>query len=771
MVATAFVATPAVAQDDPVEQLVNGSFDSGKDPWFSAGTTSDSVVAGTLCAVVPGGTVNPWDVIIGLNDVEIVAGEEYRFSFTASASASLNVRALVGNSNPPYQVLAETNPLIGPAASTTTLDFVAGESLATGQVAFQIGGKSATPWTFCLEVVSLLGGVEAEPYEPDTGPRVRVNQVGYLAEGPKEATLVTEETGRLHWQLHDAAGAVVATGRTTPAGVDPTSDLNVHTIGFDNLDATGFGYRLVSDGETSHPFAIGVDAVYEQLRDDAMTVYYTNRSGIAIDDAIVPGYGRAAGHVGVAPNQGDTAVACMAPGDPGQGLYAATWTCPAGYALDVTGGWYDAGDHGKYVVNGGISAAQLMQTYERSLTAPSADPGALADGTLRLPESANGVPDILDEVRWELEWMLKMQVPAGSGPQGIDGVPVDVSGMAHHKISDVDWTGLPLAPANDAQPRHLFRPSTAATLNLAAAAAQGARLFEPFDGAFAAELLAAAEIAYAAALDHPAILAPPPGGADTNPGSGPYNDDDVIDEFYWAAAELYLTTGGAGYLADIEASPLHGADAEVFTAAGFDWGHVAPLAVLDLATVTSDFRDRDHMVGSIVDAADMYLKHQRPQPWGQAYAPEDGNYVWGSNSQILNNLQVIATAYDLTGRQRYADAVARSMDYILGRNALNISYVTGYGDVYAENQHSRMYADQVDVNLPNPPDGTLSGGPNSTAVSTGDPVAAQFLTGCLHQWCYIDDIGSWSTNELTINWNAPTVWVANFMADLDDGAD
>lgn len=426
---------------------------------------------------------------------------------------AVNVRPLVGNSNPPYQVIAETNPLLGAAASTTTIGFTAGEGLTTGQVAFQIGGKSAADWTFCLEEASLLGGVEPEVYMPDTGPRVRVNQVGYLTNGPKAATLVTEATDRVRWQLLDRPGGVVAKGRTTPAGVDPTSGLNVHTIAFGAVSTEGDGFTLVADGEASHPFTIGLDDTYEQLRVDAMTVFYTNRSGIAIDDTIVPGYGRTAGHVGMAPNQGDSAVACMAADDDAQALYGGVWTCPDGYILDVAGGWYDAGDHGKYVVNAGISVAQVLQTHERSLAAATADAGALADGTLRIPEAANGVPDILDETRWELEWMLPMQVPAGSGPQQIDGVAVDVAGLAHHKIADVDWTGVPLAPAEDPQPRHLFRPSTAATLNLAAAAAQGARLFAPYDGAFANDLLAAARTAYDAAIGHPDILAPAPNGA------------------------------------------------------------------------------------------------------------------------------------------------------------------------------------------------------------------------------------------------------------------
>ena len=160
------------------------------------------------------------------------------------------------------------------------------------------------------------------------------------------------------------------------------------------------------------------------------------------------------------------------------------------------------------------------------------------------------------------------------------------------------------------------------------------------------------------------------------------------------------------------------------------------------------------------------------QPFGQPYAPEGGRYTWGSNSAILNNAQVIGTAYDLTGDARYRDGVVRTMDYVLGRNALNLSYVTGYGDVFAKNQHSRQYADQVDPSLPNPPAGTMAGGPNSTAASTGDPIATPlFADGCAAQFCYVDDIGSWATNEITINWNAPLSWVSSFVADLDRGDD
>ena len=92
--------------------------------------------------------------------------------------------------------------------------------------------------------------------------------------------------------------------------------------------------------------------------------------------------------------------------------------------------------------------------------------------------------------------------------------------------------------------------------------------------------------------------------------------------------------------------------------------------------------------------------------------------------------------------------------------------MTGYGTVASENQHSRWYAAQLNPDLPHPPDGTLAGGPNSAIQ---DPLAQQRLQGCAPQFCYLDHIDSWSTNELTINWNSTMAWNASFLADLGAG--
>ena len=736
LVAAGTTAVVANAQADPVERIVNGTFDAGTAPWWWTGSAPAGVVDGRLCAEVAGGTTNSWDAIVGQNDIELQAGESYAFSFDASASIAVGVLAKVQLQVEPWTERLSAPTTLGPQAQHYEYVFTASVDSTAEQVAFQIGGSSV-PWTFCIDDVSLRGGAEPPVYEPDTGPRVRVNQVGYLPDGPKNATIVTEATEPLPWQLADAAGAVVAAGETTARGVDPASGQNVHSVDFSRHTAPGAGYTLTADGETSYPFDIA-GGVYDRLRSDALQFFYLQRSGIEIDGGLVgEQYARPAGHVGVPPNRGDTDVPCQPGG--------------CDYRLDVRGGWYDAGDHGKYVVNGGIATYHLLSAFERTKNAASATDGALADGTLRVPERGNGVPDVLDEARWELEFLMRMQVPAGR----------PLAGMAHHKIHDQAWTGLPLAPEDDPMPRELHPPSTAATLNLAATAAQCARLFAPYDAAFAGRCLASARAAYAAARAHPDLLADPNDGI----GGGAYSDGDVSDEFYWAAAQLYLTTAEQPYLTDLRGSPHH--TGEVFAPNGFNWPDTAALGRLDLATVPNGLpaAERQRVRDSVVAGAQAYLTTMAGEAYGLLMPP--AGYFWGATSNNINNAIVLATAYDLTGDARYRDGALQGMDYIFGRNALNHSYVTGWGTRTPQNQHSRMYARQLDPNSPNPPVGSITGGPNT---SLQDPFAAELLEGCIGQFCYVDDIQSWSTNEVAINWNSALAWIASFLADQGAGS-
>ncbi|MFK8906536.1 glycoside hydrolase family 9 protein [Streptomyces sp. YS-3] len=596
---------------------------------------------------------------------------------------------------------------------------------------------SARPRTIAAALLTgclLVGGTLATPTasaSTTATTAVRVNQVGYLPDGPKRATVVTTATQALTWQLRNASGTVVASGATVPRGADTPSGQSVQVADFSSYQGTGSGYVLSVDGNSSVPFDVRAN-LYDGLRSDSMAFFYHQRSGVAIDASLVgSAYARPAGHLGVAPNKGDVSVPCQA------------GVCD--YTQDVRGGWYDAGDQGKYVVNGGISTWLVVNSFERAKRAGR--DAALGDSTLRVPERGNGMPDVLDEARWELDFLMRMQVPAGR----------PYAGMAFHKVHDAAWTGMPMRPDQDPQPRELHRPSTAATLNLAASAAQCARVFRPYDAAFADRCLSAARRAWSAAQANPALFAP---DSDST-GGGAYGDAQVSDEFYWAAAELYATTGESAFRDAVTSSSWH-TSASAFSPYGFGWADTAALGRLTLATVPNGLPAADlaRVRSSVTAAADTHLSRMAAQGYAVP-VPADG-YFWGSNSEVADNAIVLAVAGELTGDARYRTGALEAMDYLLGRNALGQSYVSGYGETSSQNQHHRFWAHQLDASLPHPPAGSLAGGPDSALQ---DPVAQAKLPGCAPAACYIDDIGSYSTNEVAVNWNAPLAWLAAYAAE------
>ena len=713
------------------ERLINGNFSAGADPWWAGTGVSNRVVNGELCATVPGGTANPWDALIGQNGVPFEAGQSYTMKFDAWAASPQPITANLGEAVSPYRgIAAHTVQLTTTKQSfsftfTPELDF---PDAGNGQASFQLGGQAAAN-TVCVDNVSLVGGVKppgGDVNEP--AKKINVDQVAYVPGLAKHATLTSDATAAQTWVLKNSAGTTVATGQTTPKGLDAASGDRVHLIDFSSFNTPGTGYALTVGAETSFPFDIGTDA-FSKLRYDSLAYFYHNRSGIEIQAQYVgETYARPAGHLNVAPNQGDDNVPCLA-------------TLSCGYNLDVRGGWYDAGDHGKYVVNGGISAWQVLNTYERAKLI--GDAAALGDGKLRIPEGANGVPDILDEARWEVEFLLKMQAP---------------NGMVHHKIHDVNWTGLPLLPHEDPQPRRLSDTSTAATLNTAAVAAQAARIWKTIDPAFSAKAQAAAVKAYAAAKANPNKIADPNDGT----GGGAYSDPDVTDEFYWAAAELFTTTGEASYRSDLTSSPHYRAAS--LDDRGFDWGATGPLGDITLALVPNGLPASDvtAIKNAFVAIADKHLTQMASQGYPAPYKTRTGEYDWGSGGLIANNTAVLALAHDFTGQAKYREGVFQALHYFLGRNPLSYSYVTGYGEQPVRNVHHRHWANQLDPELPTAPPGALSGGPNSALQ---DPIAARLLQGCAPQKCFVDHIEAYSVNEVTINWNSAFAWVANWAAE------
>jgi endoglucanase len=195
------------------------------------------------------------------------------------------------------------------------------------------------------------------------------------------------------------------------------------------------------------------------------------------------------------------------------------------------------------------------------------------------------------------------------------------------------------------------------------------------------------------------------------------------------------------------------------------WAEVASCGSISLAVVPSRLpaADRDAIRAAVKDAADQYVAAEAAEGYRTPFTAK--SYPWGSNAFVLNNLLVIALAGDFTGEARYADAVAVGMDYLLGRNPLDQSYLTGYGTNPLLHPHHRFFASQINPAFPPPPPGIVSGGPNS---GLQDPRVKQLgLAGCAPERCWVDHIEAWSVNELAINWNAPLAWVAAY---LDEAA-
>lgn len=582
----------------------------------------------------------------------------------------------------------------------------------------------------------------------DEPAALRMSQAGFQTGGRKIAVIPSQATAPLPWRVLDGAGETVVSGVSEPFGADDASGETVHRIDFSALARAGEGYRLIVGEAQSRPFAVA-ERPWTGLARDAASYFFQNRSGIEIAAEYVerPDLARPAAHV-------DETLTCFSGEDQNGNVWPG-----CGYSLNVGGGWYDAGDHGKYVVNGGIALWTLLNAHERF------GPDVFADGALALPEAGNGLPDLLDEARWQMDFMLAMQVPDGarlSVPVGrfapgddLTFTEIDASGMAHHKAHDAYWTPLPQAPHEDPAPRFLYPPSTAATLNLAATAAQCARLWRDVDAAFSERCLGAARRAFAAAEHNPEIYA-----VGSFNGGGGYGDGDVSDEFYWAAAELYAATGEAEYAERLRASP-HFPGPGGRAAGNISWGSVAALGTLTLATAQTGLpaEETDGARAAIIAAADGYLTVRDGEGYAVPFGA--GDYTWGSNGDFLNRAMILATAHDLSGDARYRDGVVDVIDYVLGRNVLDQSYVSGWGARPMMNPHHRFWAHMSDPAWPRPPAGAVSGGANSRSMA--DPVAQAMRGTCAPQACWADHIDSYAMNEVAINWNAPLVWVAGWL--------
>lgn len=554
-----------------------------------------------------------------------------------------------------------------------------------------------------LPVAGQAGGASATP-------AIRLNQLGFLPAAGKLAVVETVEARSFEVVREGDAAVVLRGDLAKPADWAPAGR-RVAIADLGGLSEAG-RYRLRVEGlPPSDPFAVG-HGVYSDLAAAALKGFYFNRAGTALQAMHAGPYARAAGHP-------DTEVEVHAS--------AASATRPAGSVISAPGGWYDAGDYNKYVVNSGITMSTLLAAWEDF-------PGFFRERDIGIPESGDAVPDLLDEAWWNLRWMLAMQDPADGG--------------VYHKLTNLRFDGA-VMPEAARERRYVVQKGTAAALDFAAVMAQAARVYAEFEPRFPgvpARMRAAAERAWAWAQAHPDVPYRQPDDVAT----GAYGDDGFDDEFAWAAAELFLLTGEAAYLRAFE---RHAVEPDVPS-----WAKVGALGWSSLARHRDRLPDeaiRGRVAAAIDALAQRLASRSREDAWRIAMAPED--FVWGSSAQALNQAMMLVQGYRLNARRDYLDAAQSQLDYVLGRNPLGVSFVTGHGARTPMRIHHRpSQADGIAEPVP----GLLSGGPNPRQQDRDDCAAAGGYPSKLPALSWIDHDCSYASNEIAINWNAPLVYVS-----------
>jgi endoglucanase len=549
---------------------------------------------------------------------------------------------------------------------------------------------------------------------------IRLDQVGFYPYAPKIAIVLS--TNDSIFYVRNSKKAIVFKGRLTKSVKTDFAGNYTRIADFSDLHKEG-KFQIMTPGlGYSYPFEIKKD-VHRSMAGASIKAYYFLRASTALEPKFAGKWARAEGHP-------DTSVLIHAS--------AASDKRLAGTVISSPRGWYDAGDYNKYIVNSDISTGTLLSLYEDF-------PAYMRTVKLNIPESGNGVPDILNEVLWNLRWMLTMQDPNDGG--------------VYHKLTNAAFDKFEM-PDKATAPRYVVQKGTAATLDFAAVMAQASRIFRKFPKelpGLADSCLNAADKAWGWANKNPDMV------YDQNAmnqkfspkvTTGAYSDRHFADEFIWAASELFVTTNDMAFLSRVNLLPD---DAMPLPT----WSQVRLLGYYTLLKNANagGLKELPEIKWRLIKFADSLIKGADETAYVTVMDKSKRNFNWGSNSVAANQGVALIQAYKLTGNAKYLVYALDNLDYLLGRNGTGYCYVTGYGSKPPMNPHHRpSYSDGVTDPVP----GLLVGGPNP---GMQDGVK---LPSTVPDEAYIDDYHAYAVNEIAINWNAPLAYLANALEALQD---
>ncbi|MFA5695494.1 MAG: glycoside hydrolase family 9 protein [Proteiniphilum sp.] len=517
---------------------------------------------------------------------------------------------------------------------------------------------------------------------------IRLNSLGYLPQQEKEATITADVPTFV--VKNAETNETLFSGKTSGPFYQEDTGQEVLMADFSALQRPGSYYLELPDGSRSVTFPLGM-IIYSDPFRTAMRGFYLWRCGMAV----------AGEHNG----EHFCTEACHL--EDGYLDYLGE----KGVQRDGTGGWHDAGDHGKYIVNAGITMGILSMAWEQFQP-------QIEKIDLQLPETAPGLPPYLQELKWEMDWVLKMQYADGSG-------------RVSHKLTRTNFSGF-IMPQDDKEKRYFTEWSSAATASFAAMTAQAARIFAPYDQAYADRLLAAARLSYDYLQKHPEEKPFIQGDFQT----GGYQTTDPDDRL-WAAAELWQTTGEEAYLRDFE---QRAAAINYRVDEDWDWGNVANLGMFTYLLSEREGKDKaaeKRIRENALKAADNMVTRARNDAYGRSLV----RYYWGCNGSLARQTLNLYVAERLRPENSYRETALTQIAHLFGRNYYNRSYVTGLGINPPKHPHDRRSgADTVEAPWP----GYLVGGGHSAT-----------------DW--VDEEESYSHNEIAINWQASLLFALAWM--------
>ncbi|HEU0065161.1 MAG TPA: glycoside hydrolase family 9 protein [Flavisolibacter sp.] len=544
---------------------------------------------------------------------------------------------------------------------------------------------------------------------------INLNQIGFYPGKEKIAIITGDPSLDKFFILGINQKDTFYSGNLEAAVQSKNSSLITRKADFSNFKREG-KYILLFNTAKSYPFEIK-SHIHHKLSTGVLKGYYFQRTAIPLENKYAGKWARKEGHP-------DSAVLIHGS--------AASELRKEGTVINEAGGWYDAGDYNKYIVNSGITMGTLFSAYEDM-------PGYFKRLDIAIPESGNGIPDILNEAVFNLRWMLRMQDPMDGG--------------VYHKCTNASFDAM-IMPDKATKPRYVVAKSTAASLDFAAVTAQAARIFKSFQKllpGLSDSCVKAAEKAWDwASKNENVVYSQQILNAKYKPAitTGEYGDRQFEDEFFWAASELFATTYKKIYeeivIKKITVKPVLPT-----------WSNVTLLGYYSLIRnakhLPKDFQQTiSTMKTAVIAFANDYVSSVSSSAFHVVMGGSKSDFVWGSNSVAANQGVLLINAYLISNNKTYLQAALSNLDYILGRNATGYCFVTGFGSKSVMHPHHRpSIADGIDDPVP----GLLAGGPNP---GQQDKCHYDFHEP---ETSYVDSDCAYASNEIAINWNAPLVYL------------